>query len=88
MSELQALEAQLQEAREKFLEAVEDVRPALHKYCGRMTGSVLDGEDVVQETLAQAYYKLFGPFGTGTKERSENGLTVTKLSRLASSLRR
>ncbi len=31
---------------------------------------------------------LFGPFGAGTKERSENGLTVTKLSRLASSLRR
>ena len=58
MSELQALEAQLQEAREKFLQAVEDLRPALHKYCARMTGSVLDGEDVVQETLAQAYYKL------------------------------
>ena len=31
---------------------------------------------------------LFGPFGAGTKERSETGLTVTKLSRLASSLRR
>ena len=30
---------------------------------------------------------LFGPFGAGTKERSENGLTVTKLSRLASSPR-
>jgi RNA polymerase sigma-70 factor (ECF subfamily) len=34
------------------------VRPDLHRYCARMTGSVSDGEDVVQETLARAYYQL------------------------------
>ena len=28
------------------------------RYCTRMTGSVADGEDVVQETLARAYYEL------------------------------
>jgi RNA polymerase sigma-70 factor, ECF subfamily len=46
------------EARQRFLELVADVRPALHRYCARMTGSVFDGEDVVQDTLAKAYYAL------------------------------
>ncbi len=58
MSELEDLELHLKDAREKFLQIVDDIRPSLHKYCARMTGSVFDGEDVVQETLAQAYYKL------------------------------
>jgi RNA polymerase sigma-70 factor, ECF subfamily len=34
------------------------VRPDLHRYCARMTGSIADGEDVVQDTLARAYYEL------------------------------
>lgn len=46
------------EARDRFMELVDDVRPELHRYCARMTGSVFDGEDVVQETLAKAYYAL------------------------------
>jgi RNA polymerase sigma-70 factor (ECF subfamily) len=41
-----------------FLEAVTNLRPRLHRYCARMTGSVLDGEDVVQEALFQAYRRL------------------------------
>ena len=41
-----------------FLEAVADLRPSLHRYCARMTGSVMDGEDVVQEALFEAYRKL------------------------------
>jgi RNA polymerase sigma-70 factor (ECF subfamily) len=41
-----------------FLETITTLRPALHRYCARMTGSVLDGEDVVQEALFQAYRKL------------------------------
>lgn len=41
-----------------FLETVRDLRPKLHRYCSRMTGSVLDGEDVVQDALFQAYRKL------------------------------
>ena len=28
-----------------------ELRPRLHRYCARMTGSTVDGEDVVQETL-------------------------------------
>src|SRR5579872_3169125 len=41
-----------------FLETISSLRPALHRYCSRMTGSVMDGEDVVQEALFQAYRKL------------------------------
>ena len=41
-----------------FLETITTLRPSLHRYCARMTGSALDGEDVVQETLFQAYRKL------------------------------
>ncbi len=41
-----------------FLETITHLRPRLHRYCARMTGSVLDGEDVVQETLFQAYRRL------------------------------
>ncbi len=41
-----------------FLETIPHLRPKLHRYCARMIGSVLDGEDVVQEALFQAYRKL------------------------------
>jgi RNA polymerase sigma-70 factor (ECF subfamily) len=41
-----------------FLATVREIRPRLLRYCARMTGSVLDGEDVVQEALFQAYRKL------------------------------
>ena len=34
------------------------LRPRLHRYCARMAGSVIDGEDIVQETLARAFYAL------------------------------
>ncbi len=41
-----------------FLETIANLRPSLHRYCSRMTGSVFDGEDVVQEALFQAYRML------------------------------
>jgi RNA polymerase sigma-70 factor (ECF subfamily) len=41
-----------------FLETMTQLRPRLHRYCARMTGSVLDGEDIVQEALFEAYRKL------------------------------
>jgi len=49
---------QLQRARREFLVLVEKLRPDLHRYCARMVGSVIDGEDVVQDTLARGYYEL------------------------------
>src|SRR5271169_3250477 len=41
-----------------LLETIATLRPRLHRYCARMTGSVLDGEDVVQEAVFEAYRKL------------------------------
>src|SRR3981189_1753530 len=41
-----------------FLETISQLRPRLHRYCARMTGSVMDGEDIVQDSLFQAYRKL------------------------------
>lgn len=31
------------------------MRPVLHRYCARMTGSVIDGEDVVQDAMLKAF---------------------------------
>lgn len=41
-----------------FHAAVADLRPRLHRYAARLTGSVTDGEDVVQEALTHAYDRL------------------------------
>ena len=39
------------------------MRPALHRYCARMTGSAVDGEDVVQEAMLKAFtaWEAAGP---------------------------
>jgi len=52
------LRVAVEETRSRFLAAVTALRPKLHRFCSRMVGSVLDGEDLVQETLAQAFYSL------------------------------
>src|SRR5688500_17842454 len=49
---------ELAKARQEFLALVAGVRPELHRYCARLTGSILDGEDIVQEALARAFYAL------------------------------
>jgi RNA polymerase sigma-70 factor (ECF subfamily) len=41
-------------ARAAFDRRLGELRPALHRYAARMTGSALDGEDVVQDALANA----------------------------------
>jgi RNA polymerase sigma-70 factor, ECF subfamily len=51
-------QASVGKAREEFLALVGDLRPELHRYCARLTGSVIEGEDIVQETLAKAFYTL------------------------------
>src|SRR5215468_5182060 len=45
-------------AREAFDRLLGELRPKLHRYCARMTGSVVDGEDVVQEALVKAIEAL------------------------------
>jgi len=58
MSEPEDLSSELDKTRQRFLALVADVRPDLHRYCSRMTGSVVEGEDIVQDTLARAYFAL------------------------------
>ena len=43
---------------EDFEAVIRDIRPKLHRYCARMTGSVIDGEDVLQITLIKAFETL------------------------------
>jgi RNA polymerase sigma factor (sigma-70 family) len=50
--------AAIAKAKDEFLSLVEGLRPELHRYCARLTGSVIDGEDIVQDTLAKAFYTL------------------------------
>ncbi len=40
--------------RASFDRLLGQLRPKLHRYCARMTGSVIEGEDVVQEALVKA----------------------------------
>jgi hypothetical protein len=44
-------------ARKVFLEQVRELRPLLHRYCARMTGSVLDGEDLVGGRVPCAHHQ-------------------------------
>jgi RNA polymerase sigma factor (sigma-70 family) len=46
-----------------------ELRPELHRYCARLMGSVIDGEDVVQDTLVRAFAAL--------QELEEQGLEET-----------
>jgi RNA polymerase sigma-70 factor (ECF subfamily) len=55
------MKAQIQrvlEARQAFEQESERLRPDLHRFCTRMTGSVSDGEDMVQDALTHAFYRL------------------------------
>ena len=40
--------------RETLIRLMTEMRPRLHRYCARMVGSAVDGEDVVQEALTDA----------------------------------
>jgi len=42
------------ERRAAFDRLLAESRPTLHRYCARMTGSVIDGEDVLQEAYLKA----------------------------------
>jgi RNA polymerase sigma factor (sigma-70 family) len=43
-----------------LLALANELRPELHRYCARLMGSVIDGEDVVQDTLVRALVALQG----------------------------
>lgn len=42
----------------EFERLVGELRPKLHRYCARMTGSAVDGEDIVQDALIKALAAL------------------------------
>jgi len=44
--------------REEHLAQASTLRPELHRYCARLLGSVIEGEDVVQDTIARALVAL------------------------------
>jgi RNA polymerase sigma factor (sigma-70 family) len=44
--------------RAEILALADALRPELHRYCARVMGSVIDGEDVVQDTLVRAFVAL------------------------------
>ena len=46
------------ERRTELLALAGELRPELHRYCSRLMGSVIEGEDVVQDTLAKALVAL------------------------------
>jgi RNA polymerase sigma-70 factor, ECF subfamily len=54
-------------ATQDFTALLARLRPRLHRYCARMAGSALDGEDIVQEALAKAALH----FDPGTVEQPE-----------------
>jgi RNA polymerase sigma factor (sigma-70 family) len=42
--------------RDEFEDRLNALRPRLHRYAARMTGSAVDGEDVLQDTLVKALH--------------------------------
>jgi len=38
----------------EFQRLLAEIRPKLHRYCARMTGSAVDGEDIVQDAMIKA----------------------------------
>ena len=43
---------------DEFEGRLKALRPRLHRYCARMTGSAVDGEDIVQDAMTKAFTAL------------------------------
>lgn len=46
------------ERHARLMTLVGELRPELHRYCARLVGSVIEGEDVVQDAFARAFAAL------------------------------
>ena len=75
---------QLREAWFRYLDTIEPIRPGLYRYCRRITRSIWDAEDLLQETLL----KGFGSIGRGDlcNESSRVKDSRTYLFRIATNL--
>ena len=60
-------------SQEAFDRLLASLRPKLHRYCARMVGSGIDGEDVVQEALLKAIEAFTGR----DDNRQRRGLAVS-----------
>jgi RNA polymerase sigma-70 factor (ECF subfamily) len=47
-----------EDLRDQFERLVGEIRPKLHRYCARMAGSAVDGEDIVQDALMKSLAAL------------------------------
>jgi RNA polymerase sigma-70 factor (ECF subfamily) len=45
----------MNDAAQDFEQLLSEMRPKLHRYCARMAGSTIDGEDIVQDALIKAF---------------------------------
>src|SRR3954454_17313618 len=57
--------------RDAMVQLMIEVQPRLHRFCARMLGSAIDGEDIVQEAMAKAMEALPE---SGSIARPENWL--------------
>ena len=44
--------------RDEFERLLGELRPKLHRYSARMSGSAVDGEDIVQDAMVKAFIAL------------------------------
>jgi RNA polymerase sigma-70 factor, ECF subfamily len=51
---MSTIEVDKPNARAEFDRILGELRPKLHRYCARMTGTAIDGEDVLQEAYVKA----------------------------------
>src|SRR5690242_3601200 len=67
-----------------YVDTIAPIRPKLHAYCLRLTGSVWDAEDLLQDTLLRG----FGVIGRGDLHGPESPFTRPQayLSQVATNL--
>ena len=53
-----AVQAEVRAPWRRYLDQLAPLRPELHRYCVRLTGSVWEGEDLVQEALLRVFSLL------------------------------
>ena len=75
---------QLRTAWFTYVDTIEPVRPALYRYCRRLTGDLWEAEDLLQETLLRG----FGAIGRGDLHGESSRVKDTRayLFRVATNL--
>lgn len=53
-----AINAEVRRPWRAFVDEIAPLRPDLHRYCCGLTGSIWDGEDLVQDTLARVFAQM------------------------------